>query len=159
MTLTRCPVLLSEFFLIKVVYLFLFLKIRFQHQIQQINLIISINSIVPALDDEDYPSSKSDSSDQEDQPSPRTVSALQSAKNLTLNIKLGSAKTSDEDDEIGDGLRTTSVQPANTSTQLERTNSLPFIPQQVERRRRKLPEIPKNKKCKKIFRCTTQFLF
>ncbi len=101
------------------------------------------------MDDEDYPSSKSDSSDQEDQPNPKTqVSALQSAKNLTLNIKLGSAKTSDEDDEIGDGLRTTSLQPANSTTQLERTNSLPFIPQQVERRRRKLPEIPKNKKCK-----------
>lgn len=101
------------------------------------------------MDDEDYPSSKSDSSDQEDQINTKTlVSNLQSAKNLTLNIKLGSIKTGDEDDEIGDGLRTVSLQPnLNSTTQLERTNSLPFIPQQVERRRRKLPEIPKNKKC------------
>lgn len=34
-----------------------------------------------------------------------------------------------------------------TSSQLARTSSLPWIPGQVERRRRKLPEIPKNKKC------------
>lgn len=34
------------------------------------------------------------------------------------------------------------------SSHLERTNSLPFMPEQTtERRRRKLPEIPKNKKC------------
>uniref|UniRef100_A0A1Q3FR19 Putative mitogen-activated protein n=1 Tax=Culex tarsalis TaxID=7177 RepID=A0A1Q3FR19_CULTA len=33
-----------------------------------------------------------------------------------------------------------------TSSQLARTSSLPWIPGQVERRRRKLPEIPKNKK-------------
>lgn len=98
------------------------------------------------MDDEDYPSSKSDSSDQEDKPNTKA----QSPKNLTLNIKLGSNKTGDEDDEIGDGLRTTALQQANSTTQLERTNSLPFIPQQVERRRRKLPEIPKNKKCKNI---------
>lgn len=101
------------------------------------------------MDDEDYPSSKSDSSDQEDQPNPKTqVSTLQSAKNLTLNIKVGSIETGDEDDEIGDGLRITSVQAADPATQLERTNSSSFIPQPVERRRRKLPEIPKNKKCK-----------
>lgn len=108
------------------------------------------------MDDDDYPSSKSDSSDQEDQPNSKThVSSLQSAKNLTLNIKLGSVKTSDEDDEIGDGLRTTSLQPSDSTTQLERTNSLPFIPQPVERRRRKLPEIPKNKKCKcSVLMCT-----
>ncbi|XP_035792522.1 JNK-interacting protein 1-like [Anopheles albimanus] len=33
-----------------------------------------------------------------------------------------------------------------TSAQLARTSSLPWIPGQVERRRRKLPEIPKNRK-------------
>ncbi|XP_050095615.1 JNK-interacting protein 1 [Anopheles aquasalis] len=35
---------------------------------------------------------------------------------------------------------------AATSAQLARTSSLPWIPGQVERRRRKLPEIPKNRK-------------
>lgn len=66
-------------------------------------------------------------------------------------------KSSDEDD---DGLRTTNPVAGSTTTvdskigvqqtdaHLERTNSLSFIPGQVERKRRKLPEIPKNKKCK-----------
>uniref|UniRef100_A0A182YCW8 SH3 domain-containing protein n=1 Tax=Anopheles stephensi TaxID=30069 RepID=A0A182YCW8_ANOST len=40
----------------------------------------------------------------------------------------------------GDGTST------NSSSQLARTSSLPWIPGQVERRRRKLPEIPKNRK-------------
>lgn len=74
-----------------------------------------------------------------------------------------------EDDELGDGLRTgpssiLSIQPiaedsgpssirndgnlqSTSSHQLARTSSLSWIPSQ-ERRRRKLPEIPKNKKCK-----------
>lgn len=83
-----------------------------------------------------------------------------------------------EDDELGDGLRTgpssilslqnqpiaedsgpSSIQhdasiqstaSAVTSQQLARTSSLPWLPTQ-ERRRRKLPEIPKNKKCKTFF--------
>lgn len=106
--------------------------------------------LVPDLLDEDYTSSsKSDSSDPEDE----------------LNTKLGGGnnnnltKNRDEDDEIGDGLRMAaptcgpiglaqaSIIPTH-SVHLERTSSLPFIPGQVERRRRKLPEIPKNKKCK-----------
>lgn len=69
----------------------------------------------------------------------------------TLNLKSNNnSNNNDEDDEIGDGLRT--IQPTTNihthlSNHLERTNSLPFIPGQVERRRRKLPEIPKNKRC------------
>lgn len=64
-------------------------------------------------------------------------------------------KSSDEDDEIGDGLRTnvgsTIMQPEivshNHSGQLERSGSMPT----VERRRRKLPEIPKNKSKSNFF--------
>lgn len=69
-----------------------------------------------------------------------------------------------EDDELGDGLRTgpssltiknqlqtdsgpsSLVTQVSQSSQLARTSSLPWIPGQAERRRRKLPEIPKNKK-------------
>lgn len=39
-------------------------------------------------------------------------------------------------------------QSQQQQSQLARTNSLPWIPGQVERRRRKLPEIPKNRKCR-----------
>jgi hypothetical protein len=95
--------------------------------------------------------------------------------NVTItNISSNSSVA--EDDELGDGLRTgpssilslqnqpiaedsgpssiqhekSSVQStatAMTSQQLARTSSLTWLPTQ-ERRRRKLPEIPKNKKCK-----------
>lgn len=92
--------------------------------------------------------------------------------NVTItNISSNSSVA--EDDEMGDGLRTgpssilsvqnqpiaevsgpSSIQHdvqstacAMTSQQLARTSSLPWLPTQ-ERRRRKLPEIPKNKKCK-----------
>lgn len=87
-------------------------------------------------------------------------------------ISTSSSSSAAEDDEIGDGLKTIPLQPTgkldslveiiaqdnqcsmqlalcNTaSAQLARTSSLPWIPGQVERRRRKLPEIPKNRKCK-----------
>lgn len=55
-----------------------------------------------------------------------------------------------EDDAIGDGLLTGIDVAIKTDslTHLERTDSLTFIPGQVERRRRKLPEIPKTKRCK-----------
>lgn len=110
-------------------------------------------SIVPDLNDEDYPSSKSDSSDQEDD------AITKISKHMVIKTISSVNKSSDEDDEIGDGLRTTTAVAATTITQpasiipshaayLERTSSLPFILGQVERRRRKLPEIPKNKKCK-----------
>ncbi|XP_053688566.1 JNK-interacting protein 1 [Sabethes cyaneus] len=85
------------------------------------------------------------------------------------------SSSSTEDDEIGDGLKTVHVlgpllgkmdllaEPGagtetaqdkhmqlalcnTTSSQLARASSLPWIPGQVERRRRKLPEIPKDKK-------------
>lgn len=110
--------------------------------------------IVPNLD-EDSPSSKSDSSDQEDGPVSITLltQPLQHHHpKLVLNLKPFTAKSnSAEDDEIGDGLRT--VYPTTATSKhasiLERTNSLPFLPGSMERRRRKLPEIPKNKKCKR----------
>ncbi|KAG5677004.1 hypothetical protein PVAND_006794 [Polypedilum vanderplanki] len=89
----------------------------------------------------------------------------QACTNVTItNISSNSSVA--EDDELGDGLRTgpssivsqnqiqIDVDMANQqsknqpqqSSPLARTNSLSWIPGQVERRRRKLPEIPKNKK-------------
>lgn len=103
--------------------------------------------------DDDSPSSKSDSSDQEDGPVSIMLSTQpQQQPKLVLNLKpLTANSSSAEDDEIGDGLRTIPLYSDETDknvSQLERTNSLPFIPGQMERRRRKLPEIPKNKKRK-----------
>jgi hypothetical protein len=90
----------------------------------------------------------------------------QACTNVTVtNISSNSSVA--EDDELGDGLRTgpssllsqksqgqvdsgpaSNVSQPSTQSHLARTSSLPWIPGQVERRRRKLPEIPKNKKCK-----------
>jgi hypothetical protein len=92
----------------------------------------------------------------------------QACTNVTVaNISSNSSVA--EDDELGDGLRTgpssllsfkglkqTDSGPSSITTQvsqssqLARTSSLPWIPGQAERRRRKLPEIPKNKKCECI---------
>lgn len=114
----------------------------------------SFYSIVPNFDDEySSQSSKSDSSsDQEDAiPKSTGTTNIANSKNLCLNIKpILCGKSSDEDDEIGDGLRT-NVAPtiqmdtnSHGGSHLERSGSMP----QVERRRRKLPEIPKNKSTK-----------
>lgn len=114
----------------------------------------SVHSIVPNFDDEysSQSSSKSDSSsDQEDTiPKQQCTTNIANSKNLCLNIKpILCGKSSDEDDEIGDGLRTNVASTIQTDsishgTHLERSGSMP----QVERRRRKLPEIPKNKSIK-----------
>lgn len=88
----------------------------------------------------------------------------QACTNVTIaNISSNSSVA--EDDELGDGLRTgpssmlsqTTQQNLDSgagqdsgqqpSQQLARTCSLTWTPGQVERRRRKLPEIPKNRKC------------
>lgn len=142
--------------------------------------IYPFTSLVPDLIDDDYPSSKSDSSDQEEESSACTTKAL-NAKNAALLSNGATAnsgehlngKSSDEDDEICDGLRTINIQmnvedeshsivittlessaiptteiiPSH-AVHIDRNSSLAFVPGQVERRRRKLPEIPKNKKCK-----------
>jgi hypothetical protein len=91
----------------------------------------------------------------------------QACTNVTItNISSNSSVA--EDDELGDGLRTgpsstmsqnqtqidvdmtnrTSKMQPQQSSPLAKTSTLPWIPGQTERRRRKLPEIPKNKKCK-----------
>lgn len=94
-----------------------------------------------------------------------TARLPQVCTNVTVaNISSNSSVA--EDDELGDGLRTgpSSLNnknqqqadsgsthhstPTSQSTQLARTSSLTWTPGQAERRRRKLPEIPKNKKCK-----------
>lgn len=140
------------------------------------------------LDDE-TPSTKSgdDASDHEDLLSDTdsvlkpTVNGPSKTQQIIQTISTISSSSSAEDDEIGDGLRTTPAVVAaaakgsdvgstgvtntttttaqeqggqlqltlcnTTSSQLARTSSLPWIPGQAERRRRKLPEIPKNKKC------------
>lgn len=101
---------------------------------------------MPDFDDEYSPSSKSDSSDGEDAPKANS-------KTLSLDIKsILTTKSSDEDDE-GDGLRTTATTAQNSSSyaskiQLDSSESPPQScggQTQTERRRRKLPEIPKNR--------------
>jgi len=105
--------------------------------------------------------SKSDASDPDDPVGVHLVSTTrlpQACMNVTVtNISSNSSVA--EDDELGDGLRTgpsslnqnqnqNQQEQAGSSSSLARTSSLPWIPGQAERRRRKLPEIPKNKKCK-----------
>nr|XP_029722579.1 JNK-interacting protein 1-like isoform X1 [Aedes albopictus] len=101
-----------------------------------------------------------------------TPSKTQQIIQTISTISTSSSSSAAEDDEIGDGLKTITTiksqmktdshvhenvqdnQPLSmqlalcntTSAQLARASSLPWIPGQVERRRRKLPEIPKNRK-------------
>lgn len=110
---------------------------------------VLIHRIVPNLD-EDSPSSKSDDSpDQEDGPTSLTLLTQTTQGKLVQNLQSTNINSA-EDDAIGDGLLTGIDVPIKTDslTPLERTDSLSFIPGQVERRRRKLPEIPKTKRCK-----------
>lgn len=110
--------------------------------------------------DEDSPSSKSDSSDHEDGPSSitlltQTIQQQHPQPKVVHNVNASNLKcNSNEDDAIGDGLKTCAIEVTTIHnndlnhdktivTHLERTNSMP-----VERRRRKLPEIPKIKRCK-----------
>lgn len=120
--------------------------------------------IVPNLEDDDSPTSKSDASDENELNDLKsrqitTVTSTQSPK-FTQNAgskALGSLKclqSNPEDDEIGDGLRmatTTTMPLTNTTMESEdlsqQTHPQPFTTGKVERRRRKLPEIPKNRKC------------
>lgn len=123
------------------------------------------------LDDDLTSPSKSSGSDPDD-PEIHIINTTKLPQMCTevqiVNVTNLSSNSSSlaEDDELGDGLRTgpTSLNilqqeqtevaliPSHTvqlahSSHLARTSSLPWIPG-VERRRRKLPEIPKNKKCK-----------
>ena len=125
--------------------------------------------------------SKSDASDPDDNEirimTLNTTRLPQACTNVTVaNISSNGSSVADDDDELGDGLRTgpssltvlqqqqqqqlqqeteptslNAIVPSITthSAHLSRTSSLPWIPGgQIERRRRKLPEIPKHKKCK-----------
>lgn len=120
--------------------------------------------IVPNLEEDDSPTSKSDASDGNEVNDLKSLQSMQSPKfiqNTTGSKVLDSLKclqTNPEDDEIGDGLRTIAtvshgvVANTNDFSQkniTDRTHPLPlFTTGKVERRRRKLPEIPKDKKCK-----------
>lgn len=143
------------------------------------------NRIVPNLDDESPTSnhSKSDESNDDEvidlksvqlngttvptsssslssPPSSTTQSSklIQNAVSKTLASLKCSLQGNTEDDEIGDGLRTTAAMIASATpeisefsqqngygTQQQAQTLLPFG--KVERRRRKLPEIPTNRKC------------
>ena len=99
---------------------------------------------------------------------------LPAACNNVIVANISSNSSVAEDDELGDGLRTgpssllsqkglqqTDSGPSSIKSQssspLARTSSLTWTPGQAERRRRKLPEIPKNKKCKRSLRCAWKF--
>lgn len=100
----------------------------------------SFYSLIPNDYLEDSPSSKSDSSDLEDgcDPSIRSMENLTKTRNSCQEV---------EDDEIGDGLKMvpkTDNLDAPFTTATEQNGFFP--PVGTQRRRRKLPEIPKNKK-------------
>lgn len=162
------------------------------------NVNAYFHRLVPDLTEDDYPSSKSDSSDQEDDPhqtrhrssiiAQHTPYALAGsvinnnhhkpainggATSVVGLLEPTSAsavsKSSDEDDDIGDGLQQLRAasgaagsdaavaghhqQSAVVSNvaHAERCGAVPHLAGsgQVERRRRKLPEIPKHRKCKR----------
>lgn len=94
-----------------------------------------------------------------------TVASVQQSPKFIENVgskALGSLKglqSNPEDDEIGDGLRTTQTVSISTADKNDFSHSNtvdqaqqqpPFPTEKPERRRRKLPEIPKNKKCKTL---------
>lgn len=110
--------------------------------------------------------SKSDASDPDD----IGVHIISTARlpQMCTNVSLANISSNSsvaEDDELGDGLRTgppsltknqqqldsgpsSLVTQASQSSPLARASSLTWVPGQTERRRRKLPEIPKTKKSK-----------
>lgn len=102
----------------------------------------SFYSLTPNVYLEDSPSSKSDSSDLEDGCVPSTIRSMENLGKTTRN-----PCQVVEDDEIGDGLK---IVPKNDNLDvsfptLADQNEF-FPPPNTQRRRRKLPEIPKNKK-------------
>lgn len=126
--------------------------------------------IVPNLDEILSPTKSDDSTDNEvidlksvqlgtsssSSSSPQSSKLIQNAVSKTLASLKCSLQGNTEDDEIGDGLRTTAAMIASATPEIsefsqqnygtEQQSLLPFG--KVERRRRKLPEIPKNRKCK-----------
>ena len=118
---------------------------------------LSICSLVPGLDELETTSSKSDSSpsDNEDDENRSITPRNAHLEPLQVTSVVGS-----EDDEIGDGLRTFHVAHGESGAESVRQTgpsvTLPSaggkethnVTGTGERRRRKLPEIPKNKKRK-----------
>ncbi|XP_037908588.1 JNK-interacting protein 1 isoform X2 [Hermetia illucens] len=99
-------------------------------------------SLIPGIEDlEDSPSSKSDLSDQED------LNNSLSEKSGKESCDANNRQRHVEDDEIGDGLKTSIITESESCRNIhgpERMTPNGFSG--GERRRRKLPEIPKNKK-------------
>lgn len=140
------------------------------------SVLLSLRRLVPSLEElESSHSSKSDScpSDAEDEDNRSITPQNQSALLQTTNPRLDgtlSLHSNSEDDEIGDGLRTFHHQsvvptdhslPGQTGTLQSsqeanideaalhgaaKAGGSVALTGTVERRRRKLPEIPKNKK-------------
>lgn len=113
---------------------------------------IFAHRIVPDLDDDSRSSKSDDSPDHEDGPTSITSLTQNTHQGKLLHNLQSTNIISAEDDAIGDGLLTgigiDGALKTDSPNQLERTDSLTLIPGQVERRRRKLPEIPKTKRCK-----------
>lgn len=125
------------------------------------------------MEDDDSPTSKCDASDGHEVNDTKSLQItaatsiqssqfIQNAANKTL-ASLKCLPSNPEDDEIGDGLRTTTASINATTDNSQDFSKAPICVDQiqsgtalytteggkvVERRRRKLPEIPKNKRCK-----------
>lgn len=116
--------------------------------------------IVPSLEEDESPTSKSDASEENEFNDIKSLNVLiQSPKFIQNAVSLKCLQTNAEDDEIGDGLRTTTtvdnsmadnidISQLNLSERIHQQQLLTTV--KVDRRRRKLPEIPKNKKCELI---------
>lgn len=126
------------------------------------SLKVLFSRIVPNIDEDESPVSKSDESSCCGELNDiKSLQSIQSPKKFTQNANIKALdslkclQSNPEDDEIGDGLRTTSTVQSLSDTidfsqqnSADRTQQTPFTAAKVERRRRKLPEIPKNRKCK-----------
>lgn len=110
---------------------------------------------MPNLDEDTTPSPKSDSEQDDDTIQLKKSDDNQGPINYSQppikSVSLDTTRSPD-DDELGDGLKSRPTVTGNGGI-LERGNTYPFATTptgQVERRRRKLPEIPKHKKCKSL---------
>lgn len=110
-----------------------------------------ICSIVPNLAEDIL--SPTANCDSYDAPNVNTIHSQKANGKVLTSLKC--LQQNAEDDEIGDGLRMQAKKPEfppNDTIPMHQQTNLDR-PQPVERRRRKLPEIPKNKKCNCSHNC------
>lgn len=153
----------------KMIFLLQMDKNGSESQFFMVFVFVCIYRIVPNLDDDDSPTSKSDESNDDEVIDLKSVQIgstvpssmlIQNAVSKTLASLKCTLQGNTEDDEIGDGLRTTAAMIASATPEISEFSQQNYgtdrsVGQQppplfgkVERRRRKLPEIPKNRKCK-----------